>query len=107
MQTINHAHRGKKSTTDVLSFPMDCSFTPESILGFPLGSIVISAPYVREKSALYGHTVQDELCLLFIHGMLHLLGYDHETDEGQMRTKETEIIKAFALPKSLIIRTGE
>jgi probable rRNA maturation factor len=51
--------------------------------------------------------VQDELSLLFIHGMLHLLGYDHEVDNGEMRQKEATLIEAFALPNSLIIRTEE
>ena len=47
----------------------------------------------------------EEVTLLFIHGLLHLLGYDHEIDSGEMREKEREIIKEFNLPKSLIIRT--
>jgi probable rRNA maturation factor len=51
------------------------------------------------------HTVDDELTLLYIHGLLHILGYDHEIDSGEMREKEHELIKAFNLPDSLITRT--
>ena len=107
MQALNSEYRGKETSTDVLSFPMDTPFTEQSIFGMPLGSIVISETYVKEKAKVLGHTVQDELSLLFIHGMLHLLGFDHETDNGKMRQREEAIINQFDLPKSLIIRTGE
>jgi len=107
MQALNSEHRGKETSTDVLSFPMVAPFTEQSIFGMPLGSIVISETYVKEKAKALGHTVQDELSLLFIHGMLHLLGFDHETDNGEMRQREKAIINQFDLPKSLIVRTGE
>lgn len=105
MMSLNSEHRGKKSTTDVLSFPMEAPFTEQSIFGMPLGSIIIAASYVRDAAKDLGHSEQDELSLLFIHGMLHLLGFDHETDEGEMRAREKEIIEAFDLPQSLIQRT--
>ena len=54
-----------------------------------------------------GHNIQDELSLLFIHGMLHLQGFDHENDEGEMRAREKELIEQFGLPDSLIVRTIE
>ena len=107
MQALNGEHRGKESSTDVLSFPMNAPFTEQSIFGMPLGSIVISESYVIQKAKELGHTVQDELSLLFIHGMLHLLGFDHETDSGEMREREEALIVQFGLPKSLIVRTGE
>lgn len=107
MLSINSEHRGKESATDVLSFPMETPFTEAFIFELPLGSIVISSTYVEEKAKLYNHTIQNELSLLFIHGMLHLLGYDHEVDDGEMRAREEEIINMFNLPKSLIVRTGE
>lgn len=72
-----------------------------------MGSVVISEHYVRDKAKAFSHSVQDELSLLFIHGLLHLLGYDHEDDEGEMRRKEQELIHTFGLPKSLIVRTTE
>ena len=101
IRMLNSLHRGIDKPTDVLSFPY--ADTP----GAPLGSIVISIDKVYEAANRYGHTPQEELALLFIHGLLHLLGYDHETDQGQMRAKEKELIEKFSLPKSLIIRTEE
>ncbi len=104
MQTLNAEHRDKNTVTDVLSFPMDAPFTEQSIFGMPLGSIVIAASFVKEKAAYFAHSEQDELSLLFIHGMLHLLGFDHEVDDGEMRIREKELIEQFDLPKSLIVR---
>ena len=105
MLSLNSEHRGKESTTDVLSFPMEAPFTEQSIFGMPLGSIIIAASYVKQEADTLGHSEQDELSLLFIHGMLHLLGFDHEIDDGEMRIREKELIKKFDLPKSLILRT--
>lgn len=70
-----------------------------------LGSVVINLDLVELKAAQLGHGRDDETALLFTHGMLHVLGYDHESDDGQMRVKECEIIEKFHLPKSLIVRT--
>ncbi len=95
---INSEFRGKDSATDVLSFPL------EEMPNSPLGTIIISIDKVKEFSCELGHGEDDELSLLFIHGLLHLLGYDHERDEGEMREKEREIIKKFGLPNSLITR---
>ena len=101
MQEINLNTRGMDKPTDVLSFPYD------EMPNAPLGSIVISSNFVEEKAKLYNHGFQDEFTLLFIHGILHLLGYDHEIDNGEHRDKEEELINKYNLPKSLIIRTGE
>ena len=99
IQSINKEHRGIDKSTDVLSFPY------EEMPMTPLGSIVISSSFVEEKAKQLGHTTLDELALLFIHGLLHLLGMDHEVDKGEMREEEERVIKEFNLPKSLIIRT--
>ena len=107
MQTLNAEHRDKNTVTDVLSFPMDAPFTEQSVYDMPLGSIIIAESFVKDKAAEHGHTMQDELSLLFIHGMLHLLGFDHENDEGEMRAREKELIEQFDLPRSLIVRTEE
>lgn len=101
MQEINLNTRGMDKPTDVLSFPYD------DMPNAPLGSIVISSNFVDEKSKLHNHSFQDEFTLLFIHGILHLLGYDHEVDNGEHRDKEEELINKYNLPKSLIIRAGE
>jgi probable rRNA maturation factor len=98
MQIYNLKYRNINKPTDVLSFPM------EDMPLAPLGSIIISYDFIKEKSLEYKHSEDDEMCLLFIHGMLHLLGYDHEVDDGEMREKEKEIIQNFSLPDSLIIR---
>jgi len=102
IQKYNHQYRDIDKATDVLSFPIEANFG-----NMPLGSIVISADFVKDKSNEFGHSNKDELTLLFIHGLLHLLGYDHEIDNGQMRAKEEEIITIFNLPKSLIVRVEE
>jgi len=107
IQALNNEHRSKNKATDVLSFPIDTTFGEATIPGMPLGSIVISADLAKERSAELGHTVENELSLLFIHGLLHLLGFDHEVDDGEMRNKEKNIIETFALPSSLIVRTEE
>ena len=105
MKELNAEYRDIDSVTDVLSFPMDAPFTEQSVYDMPLGSIIIAESFVRAKAKEHGHTLQDELSLLFIHGMLHLLGFDHETDDGEMRKREKELIEEFGLPKSLILRT--
>jgi len=102
IKALNAEHRGKDEATDVLSFPMGDT-NPHT----PLGVIVISKDHVIEKAEAYGHSNQEELTLLFIHGLLHLLGFDHETDEGEMRHKEEVLIDAWKLPKSLIVRNTE
>lgn len=99
IQTINKEFRNIDSPTDVLSFPY------EEMPFSPLGSIVISHEYVEYASKKFNHTQDEEFTLLFIHGLLHILGYDHEVDNGEMRQKESEIIKKYNLPDSLIVRT--
>ena len=101
IQKLNKEHRNIDKATDVLSFPMDFDFP-----NMPLGSIVISTDFVDEKAKEYGHTFNEEFSLLFIHGILHLLGYDHEVDNGEHRAKEEELIKEFNLPDSLIVRNS-
>lgn len=98
---INRDFRGIDKATDVLSFPSD------PFPGAPLGSIVISVDKVASVADELKHSEDDEIALLFIHGMLHLLGFDHEVDNGEMRQKEIELIGQFNLPKSLIVRTLE
>ena len=83
------------------------NFDGENFAPVLLGSVVINLDLVELKAAQLGHGADDETALLFTHGLLHVLGYDHESDEGQMRAKECEIIEKFRLPKSLIVRTDE
>jgi probable rRNA maturation factor len=102
IREVNLAFRGKDSATDVLSFPLDSAELPS----LPLGSIMISVDRAREVASTLEHSLEEEIALLFTHGMLHLLGYDHEEDAGEMREKEEAVIRHFHLPKSLIVRNG-
>ena len=104
IQKYNALYRGKDKPTDVLSFPLENEIESE-LITLPLGSIMISVEYVKNISQELGHSYEEELSLLFIHGLLHLLGYDHERDSGEMREREEELIREFNLPNSLIVRT--
>ena len=100
MRKINHEHRGIDKATDVLSFPY------EQVSGGLMGSVVISTDTASRVASELGHSIEREIALLFLHGVLHILGYDHEIDNGQMRQKEKEVIEHFSLPDSLIIRNS-
>jgi probable rRNA maturation factor len=100
IKQINKIYRNINKATDVLSFPL------EDMPKMPLGSIIISLDMAKEAALTYGHSIDDEIKILFIHGLLHLLGYDHEIDNGEMRKKEEELIEKFNLPQSLIIRNN-
>jgi len=99
IRAMNAQYRNIDKDTDVLSFPY------EEMPMTPLGSIVISVYHVESKAKEFLHDNRDELALLFIHGLLHIIGYDHEVDNGEMRVKEKELIQKFNLPDSLIVRT--
>ena len=100
MREINHEQRGIDKATDVLSFPY------EQVSGGLMGSVVISTDTASRVAGELGHSIECEIALLFLHGVLHILGYDHEIDNGQMREKEKEVIEHFSLPDSLIIRNS-
>ena len=99
MREINFEQRGINKSTDVLSFPL------EDFPHFPLGSIVINSDLATIKAKELGHDLKNEITLMFIHGLLHIKGFDHECDNGEMREEEEKLINEFNLPKSLIIRT--
>lgn len=92
IQSLNRKFRKRNSPTDVLSFPagnVDAFPVLSAEEGPPrLGEIVISAPTARRQARREGHTTEEEIKLLIIHGVLHLMGYDHETDNGKMNRKE-------------------
>ncbi len=93
LRELNRQFRRKDKPTDVLSFPR-----PDG------GDIAISSEIAQQSAARYGHSLTDELKILILHGMLHLAGYDHENDEGQMATQEAALRKKLKLPTSLIDR---
>jgi len=83
MRALNRDYREKDRSTDVLAFPA----APGPGAGL-LGDIVVSIPYARRQARLRGETAGREVDRLLVHGFLHLLGYDHETDEGEMDALE-------------------
>jgi probable rRNA maturation factor len=91
---LNRRFRRKDKPTDVLSFP-----------GITGGDIAICAEIARQNAKRLGHTAADEIKVLLLHGMLHLAGYDHETDAGEMETAEAQLRSRLRLPTSLIQRT--
>jgi probable rRNA maturation factor len=97
LKRLNHDFLGHDYPTDVLSFPSGLS-------GGFLGEIAISVERASEQAAEFGHSLQEEIKILMLHGVLHLLGMDHETDRGAMGRAERRWRKQFELPQSLIER---
>ena len=102
MREFNQRYREQRGSTDVLSFPADPEPDPRAELY--LGDILISVPQAARQAAEQGHSLGRELKLLSLHGYLHLLGYDHETDKGQMTRVERRLVRQL-LPRST--RTGD
>jgi probable rRNA maturation factor len=98
MTALNERYRGKSGPTDVLSFPCDdpCAVVSP---GEPvaLGDVVIAPEIAESQAAELGHTVEVELNLLLVHGVLHLLGYDHESDEDAavMEARQQALLDAW------------
>ena len=96
MRALNRQFRGKDYATDVLSFPSDER-------GF-LGDIVIAEGVAKRQAKERGHSLKIEVQTLALHGLLHLLGYDHEKDDGRMARAEARLRKQAGLPLGLIER---
>ncbi len=92
IREINKEHRDIDRATDVLSFPMD-DFEEDGILG----DLVISSQRAEEQRIDYGHSIEREISFLTAHGMLHLFGYDHmtEEEEKEMFAKQDEVLEAL------------
>jgi probable rRNA maturation factor len=101
MRRLNRQFRGMDKATDVLSFPADNSM-PGS--GKIVGDLAISVPTARRQAVECGHSLATEIKILMLHGLLHLAGYDHETDSGQMARRERILRAKFGLPLGLIER---
>jgi probable rRNA maturation factor len=112
MKQLNAAFRGKNSTTDVLSFPeseppavaggltqqLDHIQPPTTVGGSDfLGDIVVSAEQAAKQAAENGLTLEGEIKQLILHGLLHLCGYDHETDNGEMNKLELALRKKLGI----------
>ena len=89
MKQLNEMFRGKNTTTDVLSFPYQADeFDPDKN---NLGDIVISTEQAQKQAAENGLALEGEMKQLILHGLLHLLGHDHATDDGEMNARELEL----------------
>lgn len=88
LRALNRQYRGKDKPTDVLSFPYDEE-------GGPIGDVIISVERAATQAAERGHSAQRELEILTLHGVLHVTGYDHESDDGTMDRIEKRLRKRF------------
>jgi len=105
MRALNLRFRGKDKVTDVLSFPAESSSNRSSSRAFA-GEIAISADIARKNAAHLGHSLADEIRVLALHGILHLAGFDHERDNGQMARKEARLREVLKLPATLTERAN-
>lgn len=98
IRELNFTYRGDDCPTDVLAFNLqdNNTFLEEVII---LGDVIISVEKAQEQARVYGHTLQREIAFLAIHGILHLLGYDHQTKEAEqeMLAKKELVLKKFKL----------
>jgi len=95
---LNLAYRGIEGPTDVLSFEMDEPMPVDSDEPVLIGDVMIAPEVAIRQAAEYESTVEAELDLLLVHGVLHLLGYDHESDEdaAAMQARERAVLAAWA-----------
>ena len=106
MRVLNRSYRRKDYATDVLSF----AATPDPVdvpaSGFPLGDVVIATGVATRQARRAGHSLRTELRVLALHGLLHLLGYDHESpaDKGRMKRMETRLRRRGGLETGLLDR---
>jgi probable rRNA maturation factor len=102
LRRLNKTFRGKNKPTDVLSFP-----APDEIAHDHAGDLAISLETANRQAATYGHSLRDEVRILLLHGLLHLSGLDHETDNGEMAAREAELRVELGLSNSLIERVSK
>jgi probable rRNA maturation factor len=100
IRRLNRDFRGKDKPTDVLSFPAEAGFVDELIAG----DLAISVETALKQARAEGHALTCELKVLLLHGLLHLAGYDHEVDQGQMARRERKLREKLSLPLGLIER---
>ena len=102
LRSLNRQFRGQDRPTDVLSFP--AAAAPGRPLKQLAGELAISADVARENADRLGHPVAEEIKILALHGILHLAGFDHEHDHGQMARREIQLRQELDLNSSLIER---
>jgi probable rRNA maturation factor len=96
MRELNRRWRGKRGTTDVLSFPVEQEVW-EQVEGKTLGDLVISIEQAARQAKENGLTLNEEIAQLILHGLLHLCGYDHERDEGEMNALELRLRRRLGI----------
>lgn len=101
LRVLNQRFRGKDQPTDVLSFPAERLLAADFA-----GDVAISAEIAAQNSRRLGHSPAEEVKILALHGVLHLAGYDHETDRGEMARLEEKLRRELHLPVALIERTA-
>jgi probable rRNA maturation factor len=104
MRRLNRRFRRKDYATDVLSFPGGGPAVPG--LRPALGDIAIATGVARRQAREHGHSLAVEVRLLALHGLLHLLGYDHEADQGEMQRMEDRLRRRSGLPRGLVARAS-
>lgn len=100
LRRLNKTFRKKNRATDVLSFP-----AADGIAGVA-GDLAISLETAASQAKEHGHSLREEVRVLLLHGVLHLAGYDHETDKGAMAERETQLRAQLGLPSGLIERVA-
>jgi probable rRNA maturation factor len=100
IRRLNREFRHKDKATDILSFPAADNHGPSRLAG----DLAISVETAAREAELRGHPLDTELRVLLLHGILHLAGYDHEADHGQMARKEDGLRKRLGLRQGLIKR---
>jgi probable rRNA maturation factor len=108
LKRLNRTFRGKNKATDVLSFPAGPTtvFFGEPDGPVMAGDLAISLETAARQAAEFGHSLRDEVRVLLLHGVLHLAGFDHEVDAGEMAAREAELRKKLRLETSLIARVS-
>lgn len=96
MRELNWRWRGKRGTTDVLSFP-SAQDEFEKLEGLRLGDVVISVEQAQRQAAEHGLGFEEEVSQLILHGVLHLCGYDHEKDNGEMNRLELSLRRRLGI----------
>jgi probable rRNA maturation factor len=103
IRRLNRQFRGKDKATDVLSFPAEAFIQSQEEIA---GDLAISVPTALRQARAQGHPLSVEIKVLMLHGLLHLAGFDHETDKGQMARRERLLRGRLGLPQGLIERTA-
>jgi len=109
LKRLNKTFRGKNKATDVLSFPAGPStvFFSEPDAPELVGDLAVSLETAARQAARFGHSLLEEVQILLLHGVLHLAGFDHEADSGEMAAREAELRQKLGLPAGLIARTSK